>query len=224
MLFVMSIFFLELTYDLNYVLWGGWLELDWSVSLVQLTVLFSIWRLFFIKNNYQMVGYSFLFVLSLSVYLFFLQLDVFACFLLVSESIVLLFVLTMLIHLNSSNIIDPIKTRNLLLAYVVIFSSFLFNTWSFTYYNYYVDWYSSQDSTYNDLISQYIYFYNNHVIVLLVGFWLLVVTFILVSIVLSCFSVHADSDVHNFKKVIFVRRSQNTWKQWYSKPITRFFK
>lgn len=224
MILLSLIVLISATSRFNILIWDGWLELDWSVSFVQLMVIFSVWRLFFMKNNYQLVGYSFLFVLSISMYLFFLQLDVFACFLLVSECIVLLFVLTMLIHLNSTNLLNPIKTRNLTAAYIFVFISFLFNTWSFTYYNYFVDWYAVQDSTYNDLIAQYIYFYSNKVVVILIGYWLLLVTFILVAITLSCFSVHADSDVSSFKKVIFVRKSQSTWKQWYTKPITRFFK
>jgi len=76
------------------------------VFIFQSLITYFLLRLFFIKNNYQLVGYATLTLLIFGGYLFFLQYDVFACFLLVAESVVMLFILSILMHLNYTNIRD----------------------------------------------------------------------------------------------------------------------
>ena len=55
-------------------------------------------------NSFQLLGYLSVVILSFSSYLFYLQLDVFGCFMLVSESIVILFGVSIVIHLNWHNL------------------------------------------------------------------------------------------------------------------------
>lgn len=207
----------------NVVLWSGWISLDWKVSILQLSLLFFFVRLFFIQNNYQVVGYSLLFILGISVYLFYMQLDVFACFLLISETIVLLFVLTMLIHLNSNNLKTSLRARNLALVWLGVIVILLNNTWLVNYYNYYVEWYLSQYNGYNDLVSQYIYFFESKYILVLIALWLLILTMLLVSIVISCYSAQLNNTKVEINTVMYSRKSESLWHQWFTKPINRFF-
>lgn len=224
MLLLSFLVFIYYIKKINILFWIGWLELDWKVSFIQILFLFFSWRLFFLKNNYQLVGYSFLWIFNAAIYLFFLQLDVFACFLLVSESIVMLFVLTMLIHFNVNNLKNIFFKKNIIFLVIIILIVFFFiNTWKVNYYNYYFDWYSSIHNNYNDLVSQYIYFYKNKYLLILIGLWLLVLTFLLVNIVISCFSINLENKSEKQSYTNYTRKTQNIWKQWYTKPIIRFF-
>lgn len=70
-------------------------------------------------NMYQLVGYASLTLISLGCLLFYLQLDVFACFLLVAEAIVMLFALTILMHLNYTNNIKTTQISLISIAFIV---------------------------------------------------------------------------------------------------------
>jgi hypothetical protein len=71
------------------------------------------------------------------------------------------------------------------------------------------------------LLPQYIYFYViDSPMVILTGFWLLILTFLLVHLILSIsLSRHTDN-----LNIIYTRKTQNIWSQWYKKPNLRFFK
>jgi len=158
-----------------------------------------------------------------TIYLFFLQLDAYACFLLLSESVVIFFVFSMLLHLNVNNL----KHRNSKISLMVLFFCFFIgltiNSSTATYFNYFVSWYITQISHYNDLLAQYLFLYTNGIILILIGFFLLIITFVLVLLVISSFSVDLKKTQNETKKVFYVRKSQNMWKQWFTKPFSRFF-
>lgn len=81
-----------------------WFTFSAEVVLLQSLSFYYLYRLAAMRNVYQLAGYSALLLVVFAAYLFFLQLDVFACFLLVAESIVVLFALSILMHLNYTNI------------------------------------------------------------------------------------------------------------------------
>ena len=196
-----------------------WFQLTIEVFLLQSLLLYYLYRLVLVINLYQLVGYSTLTLLFLAAYLFWLQFDVFACFLLVAESVVMLFVLSLLMHLNYTNLskLNTPKLFFLLPLFVLMFHS----TNSTEVFSYWVDWYSTQVSQYSDLLPQYIYFYViDSPMVILTGFWLLILTFLLVHLILSIsFSRHTNN-----LNIIYTRKTQNIWSQWYKKPNLRFFK
>lgn len=195
-----------------------WLSIDIEVIFLQTLMLYYIMRLGMVKNLFQLAGYSALVLITLGIYLFWLQFDVFACFLLVAESIVILFMVSLLMHLNYTNLKNLTKTNWIVfLILPTLVNLFITNS----QYNYWVDWYSSQISQYNDLLPQYIYFYTiDNGVVLLTALWLLVLTFLLVHLILN---VHVSMG-SNITTLTYTRKTQNIWSQWYKKPLIRFFK
>jgi hypothetical protein len=196
-----------------------WLSIAPEQLLIQTIFIYYLYRLGAAANLYQLVGYATLSLVTLGSYLFWLQFDVFACFLLVAESIVMLFVLSLLMHLNYSNIGESGVSNSLVvLGVVLVLPTVTARSSSFTYW---VDWYASQLSQYNDLLPQYLYFYNiDSPIVWGVGVWLLILTFLLVHLILSIsLSRSTGGDI-----ITYTRKVQNVWSQWYKKPVLRFFK
>ena len=195
-----------------------WFDLSLEVFLLQSLIFYYLYRLLVIINLYQLVGYSTLVLGLFAIYLFWLQFDVFACFLLVAELVVMLFVLSLLMHLNYTNLTKINVTKTLL--FIPFFSLFFSQFSSTNNFTYWVDWYSSQLSQYNDLLPQYLFFYLvDSPLVVLVGVWLLILTFLLVQIILS---ISFNRQVSN-TTISYTRRTQNIWSQWYKKPIVRFF-
>lgn len=209
-----SIFFLInlLNYSFN------WLTLIPELILIQLFLLYYTIRLFNIKNYYQLIGYAVLFLLFLAIYLFWLQFDVFACFLLVAESVVMLFIITTLLHINYTNL-SKIFTINIWLPFALILL-FWQGSVSISSFNYWVDWYESQVSQFSDLLPQFIFFYHiDGSIIPLIGLWLLILTFVLIYLILHIsFSKNTTST-----SLFYTKKIQNIWSQWYVKPFIRFF-
>lgn len=195
-----------------------WLHILPELVLIQLLLLYYCIRLFNIKNYYQLIGYAVLFLLILSIYLFWLQFDVFACFLLVAELIVMLFVLTTLLHINYTNL-SKLTTINVWVPFCfILFCWQGVNT--ITSFNYWVDWYETQISQFSDLLPQFIFFYHiDTALVPLIGLWLLVLTFVLIFLILHIsFSTNSTN-----KSLFYTKKLQNIWTQWYVKPFIRFF-
>jgi hypothetical protein len=187
---------------INYSL--EWFTFTLEFSLAQVVLMYFLLRLFFLKNNYQLVGYATLILILLGVYLFILQFDVFACFLLVAESVVMLFILSILMHLNYTNITETVSSNTILVGLLPV--TFLATSTDSSNYSYWVDWFSCQISQYNDLLPQYIYFYlNDSPVVLLVGIWLLILTFLLVHLILRV----SLSKSYFSNSVIYFRKTQN---------------
>lgn len=195
-----------------------WLTFLPEVVLLQVLLLYYTLRLFNVSNYYQLVGYTTLILLILAGYLFWLQFDVFACFLLVAELVVMLFILTTILHINYTNL------SKLPYLYIYIPLLFILFCWQgFTPimgFSYWVDWYESQSSQFSDLLGQFIFFYHidTH-IVPLIGVWLLVLTFLLVFLILNIsFTKNTLSN-----SLFYTKKIQNIWTQWYVKPFIRFF-
>lgn len=196
-----------------------WFSVSADSLVIQTLLLYFIFRLAFAVNLYQLIGYSSLTLLSIGAALFWLQFDVFACFLLVAESIVLLFVLSILMHLNYTNLTkSSLKKPIIYLTLIVLLATQIKDSGNFSYW---VDWYTTQSSQFNDLLPQYLYFYTlDAAVVVLTGLWLLILTLLLVHLILSLhFSNSTDSS-----EISYFRKTQNIWSQWYKKPTLRFFK
>lgn len=196
-----------------------WLMITPELMLVQLLLFYYTIRLLNIKNYYQLLGYAVLFLITLSIYLFWLQFDVFSCFLLVAESIVMLFILTTLLHINYTNLFK-LNTLNTWIPFLVILC-----LWQgrivLTPFNYWVDWYESQTSQFSDLLPQFIFFYSIDAhIVPLIGLWLLILTFVLIYLILN---ISLSKNTSN-SSLFYTKKIQNIWSQWYVKPFIRFFK
>lgn len=195
-----------------------WLVFTPELILIQLFLFYYTIRLFNIKNYYQLVGYAVLFLLFLAIYLFWLQFDVFACFLLVAESVVMLFILTTLLHINYTNLMRN-STISLWLPFFIILFMYqgVLSTNSF---NYWVDWYETQASQFSDLLPQFIFFYFiDKAIVPLIGLWLLILTFVLIYLILHI----SFSKNFTTTSLFYTKKIQNIWSQWYAKPFIRFF-
>ena len=195
-------------------LWLGWLSFNVEFFLLQVTLIFILLKLNSSLNMYQTLGYSFIVVILLSGYLFLEQLDVFACFLLVGESVIFLFALSMLVHLNVNNIVSyRLRLLVLISSSLGLLLPLLGQEALFSFYS---DWYSAQTSSYNDLLSQYLCLYVYHYpLLIIVGVWLLGLTFLLVSLATISF-VRQDSVKLD---VSYVRQYQSLWSQWYKKPF-----
>lgn len=215
MLLLLNMFLLTILPDF-YI---SWLAFAPEVLLVQTIITYYLYRVTLVKNVYQLIGYATLLLTSFAIYLFLLQFDVFACFLLVAESIVMLFALSILMHLNYTNLCTPSKVNAAwLLSLLVAMCPVIAYTDQLTYW---VDWYATQSSQYNDLLPQYIYFYLvDSPVVMIIGLWLLVVTILLVHLILSM----SLSRVSTTTELSYTRKAQNIWTQWYKKPFLRFFK
>lgn len=194
-----------------------WLSLQPEVIALQTLVVYYVIRLGLIKNLYQLAGYSALFLVALGVYLFYLQFDVFACFLLVAESIVILFIVSILMHFNYTNIQSKSQNRLWVLCFIPVYFTYLNTS---TDFNYWVYWYQSQISQYNDLLPQFIYlYYMDEPVVLLTAIWLVILTLLLVHLILNNM---LEKSTHT-TNIIYTRKTQNIWSQWYKKPFIRFF-
>lgn len=209
------IFFIALFSEFNL----NWLSLYAELLILQSLTLYYLYRLLSALNLYQLVGYSTLVLVVFASYLFWLQFDVFACFLLVAESIVLLFVLSLLMHLNYTNLEGKFVAKSIFIIFAFVAFLNIFPT--ITTFSYWVDWYGSQVSQYNDLLPQFIYFYLlDSPIVILTGVWLLVLTLLLVHLILSISLTRQTATTNLY----YTRKTQNIWTQWYKKPTLRFFK
>lgn len=154
----------------------------------------------------------------LTTYLFIFQLDVFACFLLVSETVVIFFVLSFLVHTNHTNMNLFYKNSQaiLLVYFLLIFLNLASPNFS-NIYTYFTDWFCSALSSYNDLFAQYIYLYSySKGLILVIGSWLLLLTFLLVIVLSTSYTPT--------KSLNFVNKRQSLWVQWFRKPFTKFFK
>lgn len=197
----------------------NWLSLYMELLILQTLTLYYLYRLLSALNLYQLVGYSTLSLVIFAAYLFWLQFDVFACFLLVAESIVLLFVLSLLMHLNYTNLESKFTAQNIFIIFISVTCINIFPNSNF--FSYWVDWYNSQVSQYNDLLPQFIYFYLiDSPVVVLTGVWLLVLTLLLVHLILSISLTRQTTTT----TLHYTRKTQNIWTQWYKKPVLRFFK
>lgn len=195
-----------------------WLMITPELLIIQLLLFYYTIRLLNIKNYYQLLGYAVLFLVVLSIYLFWLQFDVFACFLLVAESIVMLFILTTLLHINYTNLLK-LNALNLWIPFLVILF-FWQGEIILTSFNYWVDWYESQISQFSDLLPQFIFFYSiDTYIVPLIGLWLLILTFVLIYLILN---ISLSKNTNN-SSLFYTKKIQNIWSQWYVKPFIRFF-
>lgn len=195
-----------------------WLHILPELLLIQLLLLYYALRLFNIINYYQLVGYAVLFLLFLSVYLFWLQFDVFACFLIGAEAIIMLFILTTFLHINYTNL-NKLVALHLWIPFVMILFAWQ-GSIVITSFNYWVDWYETQISQFNDLLPQFIYFYVIDVnIVPLVGLWLLILTFVLIQFILNMSLINSSTN----SSLFYTKKIQNIWTQWYTKPFVRFF-
>lgn len=195
-----------------------WLMITPELLIIQLLLFYYTIRLLNIKNYYQLLGYAVLFLVVLSIYLFWLQFDVFACFLLVAESIVMLFILTTLLHINYTNLLK-LNALNLWTPFLVILF-FWQGEIILTSFNYWVDWYESQISQFSDLLPQFIFFYSiDTYIVPLIGLWLLILTFVLIYLILN---ISLSKNTNN-SSLFYTKKIQNIWSQWYVKPFIRFF-
>lgn len=81
----------------------SWYSLNVELLLIQIITIYFLHQLSSVKNSYQLIGYMSLTLVFLGINLFYLQFDVYACFLLIAESIVMLFALSILMHLNVTN-------------------------------------------------------------------------------------------------------------------------
>lgn len=196
----------------------SWVAISPDVCLIQAIALFCMFRAATARNAYQLVWFTTSVVLAAALLLFHAQLDAYACFLLLAELVTLLFALTILIHLNYTNLEQRVaSTRPQLLAGIVALTP---TTIAVSRYDYWVDWFAAQSSHYNDLLAQFIYFFlADGPVVVLVGVWLLVVTLLLVGVILALQLGRVSSQT----TVAYTRKSQNIWTQWYTKPVSRFF-
>lgn len=181
-------------------------------------LVFFCTKLLYSDNIFKLLLWVFLLILLLTGYLFIFQLDVFACFLVVSETVVIFFVLSFIIHINHTNINLSYKSSFIIYPLFFILPLVYVN---FNYiesvYSYYIDWFVSSLSSYNDLLSQYIYLYSySNGLILIIGSWLLLLTFLIV-IILSL----SPTTVTNNN---FINKRQSLWVQWFRKPYLRFFK
>lgn len=221
-LFFILLLFTFLPSGFNDILWFSWVNMNFTLIIFQLFLIFATLKLFFSKNIYEMLLWSFLNIFTLVIGLFIYQLDVFACFLLISETVVIFFILTFIIHVNHNNM-HLSKSKSYITILIILFLALFIN---FFYYNssnysYYTDWYTSQLSSYNDLLSQYIYIYTiNNYLMLLVGSWLLLLTFFLVIVLTT--STNSSSLKETSFNYFF--KKQNMWKQWSHSPFLKFFK
>jgi hypothetical protein len=168
---------------------------------------------------FELLLWAFLFIFSFVIILFLYQLDVFACFLLVSETVVIFFILTFLIYSNHTNSSIYRTSSAVIISFILVAGGFWVSKFDSNVYAYYIDWYVGQISSYNDLLSQYIYIYNlNNYLTLIIGLWLLLLTFFLVIIL----STKSEVGTNGFINYFFKR--QNMWKQWATQPFLKFFK
>lgn len=196
-----------------------WLVMSPELILLQSLTMYYFYRIALSGNIYQLVGYAALSLVLITSYLFYLQFDVFACFLIVSESIVMLFALTVLLHLNYTNI--SFWNRTPIVSVVLLLGFICGSISSYNNFSYWVDWYSTAESQTNDLLPQYIYFYIiDSPVVVIVGFWLLILTILLVQLILSL----GVEGVSSANATTYSRKTQNIWTQWYKKAYIRFFK
>ena len=222
-MFFIFIFLVPLVFFLvpNNLFWLSWVNFNLVLTFFQVFIIFSAVKLFFSKNIYELVLWSFLVIFTLTLCLFVYQLDVFACFLLVSETVVIFFILTFIIHVNHTNL--PLGNSKVYLHISTILLAYAFFNVAYfdgSSFSYRVLWYTSQISSYNDLLSQYIYLYTlNSYLTLIVGFWLLLLTFFLVLTVTASSHSSTNTSVSNY----FLKK-QNLWKQWCSSPFLKFFK
>lgn len=124
---------------LNSLFWLGWLSFDLLTFTIQLFLVFCSCKLFLSKNVYELLLWAFISITSFVFCLFFYQLDVFACFLLVSESVVIFFILTFIIHVNHTNINLSYRGGYLLLSVILVSCAFVFFVQDVNVYSYYLD-------------------------------------------------------------------------------------
>lgn len=194
------------------------LEIDPLVLVLELLIITYTYRLLRVSNGFQLLGYIGCLVTLYASFLFYLQLDVFACFLLVSELVVILFALSLLLHSNNHN-----KNLWYLESVYYLVLAFL-STASFipsiATYAYWVDWYVSLSGQYNDLVAQFSFFYLvDSIIMVLIAFWLLVMTMVIVQFIWLSVAQSTDSAVN----VSYLRKTQRIWAQWYKKASSLFF-
>lgn len=195
------------------------LSLEVLVCILELFLIYFFYKLSSYANAYQLVGYTSLWLLSSASYLFYLQFDVFACFLLVSESIVLLFALSIILHGNITNL--QVKTSSKLLLFLTPLLVSVLSTCNVAAgFKYWVDWYLTSSTSFNDLLPQYLYFYNiDQWVAVLIAVWLFILTLLVVQLILSLVLGNTTQTLD----VSYSRKTQDIWAQWYIKPVTRFF-
>ena len=128
--------------------------------------------------------------------------------------------LTFAIHVNHTNL--PLKNKKSFVAFFpVLLAGFFVNFLSYgSDFTYFIDWYTSQVSSYNDLLSQYIYLYQlNSYLTLIIGCWLLLLTFFIVLVLTASSNAGKKAGTLNY----FFKR-QSLWKQWGVRPFLKFFK
>lgn len=120
----------------NNLFWLAWVSFNPVLAAFQLFLLFSSAKLLYSKGIYESILWGFLSVLALTVGLFVHQLDVFACFLLVSETVVIFFILTFVIHVNHTNLVLRGKRQLPLLSLILLSALFInfFGSGATSYY------------------------------------------------------------------------------------------
>ena len=206
-------------YILNDLLAFNWYHINWKNYLLIVFYLYSSTRILYSKTYYLFIGHVFFNVFLLAFILYFYQYDVFASLILICESAVILFALFNLINLNPSNFnySNLFKSRFFFLIFFICFV-FIKNCFISNYFYHVIHWYDSINFNYNDFLQIFISVYNsNEFLLIIIGFFLLVLTIYLLFI-------HFNSLSKNKAFYIdFVKKSQSVWLHLKNNAFIRYF-
>jgi hypothetical protein len=177
---------------LELFLWNIWNSFWFEFFFLQLLISYQIYKLFFEKNFFKMLISLLYFLILVSIYLSVMQLEMFACFLFLSEFVIIVFFYCLFLHLNYTN--KPLIWNNLtnttFLSIIVVFVLaviWYFNKGILLLYNLndlyllFVDIYDIYNNYYmNDLVFFFHFFFHyNTILFFFIGLFLLIMTMVL---------------------------------------------
>jgi hypothetical protein len=203
--------------------WNVWNSFWLEFFVLQVFIMYQIYKLFSEKNFFKMLISLLYFLILISIYLSVMQLELFACFLFLSEFIIIVFFYCLFLHLNYNNkpffwtnVTDATFFKSISLTVVLVIwylnkdvvllyninDLYLIFTDIYTFYNNYLM---------NDLVFLFFYFFHYNVCVLLfIGLFLLVMTMVLLYTVWLYVSLYLTRK--NFLRSSFkVKITKVTW-------------
>lgn len=225
---LLLLFYLFFRYHnyIDFMFWFNWLSINLKIFLPQFFLLYFTIKMFLKKNNYYFLGYNFLWIFMLFVFLSICQLSLFGLIILITESIVLFFILFIFIHTNVTNLYNKeYKNIPFYIIWFICTILIFFESYDLNYYNYYITWYSTSNSFYNDFIYLYTILYKfDSLILIFSGIFLLLLTFFLILNAFLCLKSLYYKNLLKKKSVNYFDKNQSIWYQLQEIFKGKFFK
>lgn len=199
-------------------------EINFFQFLLEINIIFFCLKLFYTNNPFRRLILLGVLLLLFSGILFWYQIEVYACFLLVNELMILLFIFILLIYKSyPSNIkgSEFYSSGFLIFLNIISFFSWYISNY-FVFIQNWMDWYWIDfysiliNLTYNDLVAPFYFFYIFYPnILLFLGLFLFF---------LSVIYLYLIFQAHNTSLKLSIRINTNTQEQNLYKPSSRHFK